>query len=404
MKDIASDIRRLADDGHERVVEIRRALHRRPELAFEEHETAARVADELTATGVDRMRTGVASTGVVAEIDGAAGPAERLVILRADIDALPIREENTFDFASEVDGKMHACGHDAHTASLLGAARILCAIRDRFSGTVRLLFQPSEEKLPGGAPAMIAEGALDVADGQALVGIFGQHVRPGIAAGKLGVRPGAFMASADEIYITVSAQGGHAAEPHLQDADAVYVASQIVVALQSVVSRNRPPREPSVLTIGRFVADGATNVIPPVVKLEGTLRAMNEAWRREAHDLIRRVVAGTAAAFGAQADVDIRIGYPALVNDAEASALVDRAAREYIGDPDVVALDPWYAAEDFAFYLEHVPGAFYMLGVRNEADGITHAVHTPRFTVDESALRTGAGFLAYLAVRALNLR
>ena len=401
MTDIASEIRRLAAEGHDRVVANRRALHRRPELAFEEHETAARIAAELTATGVDRIRTGVASTGVVAEIDGLGGPGDRLVILRADIDALPIHEENTFDFASEFDGRMHACGHDGHTASLLGSATILCALRDRFAGTIRLLFQPSEEKLPGGAPAMIAEGALDTGSGQSLVGIFGQHVRPGIPVGKLGVRSGAFMASADEIYVTVKAMGGHAAEPHLQDADPVYVASQIVVALQTVISRNCPPGEPSVLSIGRFIADGATNVVPPVVRLEGTLRAMNETWRREAHEIIRRVVENSAATFGAGVEIEIRVGYPALVNTPAAAALVEQAAAEYVGEQDVVALDPWYAAEDFAYYLERVPGAFYMLGVRNEAKGITSAVHTPRFTIDESALQTGAGFMAYLALRAL---
>lgn len=379
---------------------VRRSLHQHPELAFCEVNTAARVKSELNAIGVDRIRTGVAKTGIIAEIDGAKpGP---LVILRADIDALPIHEENTFDFRSQIDGCMHACGHDGHTASLLGAARILAGMRSAFAGTVRLLFQPSEEKLPGGAPAMIAEGALDNNDAGPPVAIFGQHVRPGMESGTIGVRAGAFMASADEIYITVHADGGHAAEPHLQNADPVLAAAHIVVALQSVVSRVRPPGDPGVLSIGRMVADGATNVIPPEVRMEGTLRAMSADFRRDAHEAIRRTVSNIAAAMGATISIEIKVGYPALVNDAGAAALVRQASTEYVGPERTVDIDRWYAAEDFAYYLEQVPGAFFMLGVGNKALGITSAVHTPTFTLDEPALETGAGFMAYLAIRALN--
>ena len=404
MTGLADEIRQMADAGHGNVVEIRRAIHRRPELAFEEHETAARIVRELESIGVDHIRSGVAKTGVIAEITG-RGRADgdpNLVILRADIDALPIHEENDFDFRSEVDGRMHACGHDGHTASLLGAAVVLCNLRDRFNGTVRLLFQPSEEKLPGGAPSMIAEGALDGQNGREPIGIFGQHVRPSQTSGTIGILPGAFMASADEIYITVTADGGHAAEPHLQDADPVLTASQIVVALQSVISRARPPGQPGILSIGRFIADGAANVIPPVVRLTGTLRAMGDTWRFRAHEQIKRVVVNTAAALGASAECEILVGYPPLVNDPAAASIVRDAAAEYLGEDRVLKVEPWYAAEDFAYYLERLPGAFYMLGIRNENAGITSAVHTPTFTIDEDALRVGTGFLAYLAIRALN--
>jgi hippurate hydrolase len=248
---------------------------------------------------------------------------------------------------------------------------------------------------------MIAAGALEGNEVGPPIAIFGQHVRPGISVGKMGVRPGAFMASADEIYIAVHADGGHAAEPHLQNADPVYVAAQIVIALQTVISRMRPPGEPGVLTIGRVIADGATNVIPRLVVMEGTLRAMNEEWRQRAHEQVRRIVSHTASSFGATATEEIRIGYPALVNDDVASDMVERAATEFVGADNVVALDRWYAAEDFAYYLEELPGAFYMLGVRNEDLGITSPVHTSTFTLDEEALRSGAGFQAYLAIRAL---
>jgi hippurate hydrolase len=296
---------------------------------------------------------------------------------------------------------MHACGHDGHTASLLTTARILQAIRPSLPGTVRLLFQPSEEKLPGGAPAMIREGALASKEGRPPTFVFGQHVKPEIPAGRIAVAGGPLMASADNIFVTVRGTGGHAAEPHLLEADPVLTASHIVVALQSVVSRNRHPGSASVLSIGRMEANGATNVIPAEVRLEGTFRAMDEAWRRRAHDLIRRVVGETARAFGGTAETQIELGYPILVNDYDAAELVRRAAIEYLGEEQVTSADAWYAAEDFAYYLDATPGAFYFLGVRNDEQGIVHPVHTPRFTIDEEALRTAPGVMAHLAVRAL---
>lgn len=391
-------IRALADDAFPETVRLRRAIHRRPELAFEEHETAALVAETLREIGLDPI-TGVATTGVVAHIEGGRpGPT---VALRADLDALPILEATGLDFASETDGTMHACGHDAHTAMLLGAARVLHALRDDIAGTVRLVFQPSEEKAPGGASVMIEAGVLGPMDGHAEVAqIFGQHVFPELPAGTIGVRGGPFMASADEIYLTVRGKGGHAAVPD-RLVDAVLVQAHILTALQAVVSRNRPPGIPSLLSFGRVEAAGATNILPDVVRLDGTFRSMDEGWRFRAHDLIRRTAEKTAEAFGATCEVNVVVGYPALTNDEAEAAFVRETAVAYVGAERVVDLPMWYASEDFAFYTEQIPGCFSVLGVGNEAAGITHGLHTPKMTVDEAALRTGTGFLAALAARRL---
>ena len=391
-------IRQRAAEGAAEVVRLRRAIHRRPELAFQEHETAALIAETLREIGLEPL-TGIAQTGVVAHIEGARpGPT---VALRADIDALPIAEATGLDFGSETDGVMHACGHDAHTAMLLGAARILHEMRADWAGTVRLVFQPSEEKAPGGARVMIDEGVLGALGGHdAPAAIFGQHVFPALPAGTLGVRGGAFMASADEIYLTVRGQGGHAAAPeHL--VDVVLVQAHILTALQAVVSRHRPPGVPSILSFGKVVADGATNILPDAAILEGTFRSMDESWRHRAHDLIRRTAEHTAQAFGATCEVEVRDGYPALVNDAALAAAVRQTAVALVGEARVIDLPMWYASEDFAFYTQQIPGCFSVLGVGNEAEGITHGLHTPRMTVDEAALETGTAFLAALAVAQL---
>jgi hippurate hydrolase len=393
---MVDSIKAQAEAVFPEVVRLRRTIHAHPELAFEEYETARLVAETLRPLGLD-VQAGLAETGVVATLDGGhPGPT---VLLRADMDALPIQEANTFDFASKRPGKMHACGHDAHTASLLGAAMILHRLRDRVHGTVRLLFQPSEERLPGGAPAMIDAGVLAANGHNAPGAVFGQHVMPELEAGHIGVRSGMYMASADEVFITVHGEGGHAAEPHTLRADAVLVAAQIVVALQSVVSRHCPPGVPSILSLGKVVADGATNVLPETVHMEGTFRAMDETWRERAHELIRRTVQQTARAHGAEADVRIDVGYPALYNHPAPTELTRAAALDYVGPACTVDLDQWFASEDFAYYLRECPGTMYRLGTRNEAEGITHGLHTPRFTVDEEALRVGAGFMAYLAWR-----
>lgn len=382
-------IKALSDENFERVVEIRRQIHRHPELAYEEHETARLVAETLEEAGLE-VATGIAKTGVVGTLEGGEdGPT---TALRADMDALPIAEENTFEFASENEGTMHACGHDAHTSSLLGTAMILSSIRDKLAGTVRFIFQPSEERIPGGAKPMIEEGALGNA-----TSVLGQHVTPRLEAGKVGLRPGPYMASVDEIHMTVQGEGGHAAEPHNLESDVIVAASHIVQALQTVISRNSPPDVPSVLSIGRFVADGATNIIPSTATMAGTFRAMDETWRERAHGLIERVAKNTAAAHGAECELEIRRGYPVLINDERLSDWVRLVAVEYLGEENVVYLDPWFASEDFAYFAQEVPGTFYRLGTGNPEKGITHRLHTSRFTVDEEALRVGPGLMAFLA-------
>ena len=387
-------IRALADRVYPDVVRIRRDIHRHPELAFEEHRTAARVAETLGPLGYD-IRTGVAKTGVIAVIEGGRpGPA---LALRADMDALPIQELNDFDFASEVPGTMHACGHDAHTASLLGTATILSELRDELAGTFWLVFQPSEERLPGGAKVLLDEGALDARAGApAPAAILGQHVFPTLPAGTIGIRSGPFMASADEIYLTIRGKGGHAAAPELL-VDPVLAQAHVLTALQAVISRNRPADRASILSFGRVIADGAGNVIPDEVRIDGTFRAMDDEWRFAAHDLIRRTAEHAAAALGATCEVDIRVGYPALVNDEHLTAKVRAAALDYVGADSVIDLPMWYASEDFAWYTQRMPGAFYVLGAGDAAAGITAGLHTPRFTVAEEALRVGPGFMAYLA-------
>ena len=386
----------LADQYLPKVVELRRAIHANPELAFEEFETAGLVERTLAGLNIDLVR-GVAKTGVVATIHGEhPGPT---LALRADMDALPIHEENDLPFRSRNAGKMHACGHDVHTSSLLGTAMILNHFREEMHGSVRFLFQPSEEKLPGGAKIMIEEGALgDMTLGPAAKAIYGQHVQPGLGVGKIGVRNGMYMASADEIYMTVHGQGGHAAAPHLMDTDTVYVASQIVVALQSIISRHCSPDAPSVLSIGKMIADGATNIIPTTVKMEGTFRAMDEAWRFRAHELIRRTVEHTAAAHGARVDLDILVGYPALFNHDAPTDFLRKSAYAFVGEENTVELDKWFASEDFSFYLNEIPGAFYRVGVHSDVLGDVRGLHTPTFNVDEEALRTSTGFMAYLAL------
>ena len=385
----APDFLALARAAHAETVGWRRHLHRHPELSFEEHETAAFVARTLREIGLDPIE-GVGGTGVVAHVHGARpGP---VVALRADIDALPIHEDTGLDFASTRPGVMHACGHDAHTASLLAAARLLHDARDGLSGTVRLVFQPGEERIPGGALAMIEAGVLgEMAGVGAPVRMFGQHIAPPLPAGVIGVRSGAFMASADELYLTVRGKGGHAAQPEAL-VDVVLAQAHIVVALQAVISRNCPPGVPSILSFGRVEALGATNVLPDEARLVGTFRSMDEAWRERAHGLIRRTAEQTAAAFGATCGVEILVGYPALVNDPAAAAFARATAVALVGEAGVVDVPMWFASEDFASYAQRVPAAFSVVGVGSE-----HGLHTPRLLVDEAALVVAPAFLAALA-------
>ncbi|MCS7074946.1 MAG: M20 family metallopeptidase, partial [Bacteroidia bacterium] len=365
---LLSAVQNLADSIHEKTVSFRRYLHQNPELSFEEYQTAEFIAKVLTEFNIP-FESKVAKTGIVATIQGK--PGTKTIALRADIDALPIQEENTCVYASQVNGKMHACGHDAHTASLLGTAFILNELKNHWSGTIKLIFQPSEEKLPGGASVMIQEGMLQKHKIQSIVG---QHVMPLLPVGKIGIRSGIYMASTDEIYLTVCGKGGHGAQPHTT-IDPVAITAQIIVSAQQLVSRMADPRTPCVLTFGKIIANGATNIIPDSVYLEGTFRAFDENWRAAAHQKLQKLILGIAESFGAIAKLEIRKGYPVLVNEPELTKRVESAIEQYVGRENVVPLELWTAAEDFAYYTQEIPGCFYRLGTRNESKGIIHGLH-----------------------------
>lgn len=393
-------IKSLARQYAADVVAIRRHLHAHPELSFHEQNTARFVADQLKEIGLTPQE-GIANTGLVALIEGTksggASAGNRVVGLRADMDALPIHEANDVAYKSTVEGVMHACGHDAHTASLLGCARILNVLRDQFDGTVKLVFQPAEEKAPGGASLMIKDGVLENPRPGSMIG---QHVAPNVPVGKIGFREGMYMASTDELFVTVHGKGGHGAMPDTL-IDPVLIASHIIVALQQVISRNRKPANPSVLSFGRFIADGVTNVIPNEVTIQGTFRCMDEEWREDGLRRMKKMAEGMAEAMGGTCDFEIVKGYPFLKNHPELTRRLRADTMAYMGAENVVDLDLWMAGEDFAFYSQVVDSCFYRLGTRNESRGIISGVHTPTFDIDEAALETGPGLMAWLAVQEL---
>jgi hippurate hydrolase len=386
-------IQQLAKQYSGDLISIRHHLHAHPELSYQEFKTSAFVQQKLAETGIPHHV--LAETGVVGMIEG-KNPGSRVIALRADMDALPIREENNVPYKSTNEGVMHACGHDVHTTILLGASRILQETKDLWEGTVKLIFQPGEEKNPGGASLMIREGVLKDPEPEA---IFGLHVHPGLEVGKLSFRGGMVMASADEIYITIKGKGGHAAAPHLT-VDTILVASHLVVALQQIISRNRNPLSPSVLSITSVQGGFTTNVIPSEVKLMGTFRAMDEEWRFRAHELIRKQATELVHAMGAEIDLHIDVGYP-MVHNNEALDKVARAeARDFMGADNVLETEVRMGAEDFGYYTRQIPGCFYRLGVMNVEKGITSGVHTPTFNIDESAIEIGAGMMAYFGSHA----
>lgn len=388
---LAEKIKALAATHADEFIGVRRHLHANPELSYQEFATSKYVQEHLTQEGI--AFEVMATTGIVATIKG-KNPESRVIALRADMDALPIQEENQVPYCSTKPGVMHACGHDVHTTILLGAARILNQLKDEWEGTVKLLFQPGEEKNPGGASYMIRDGALE---NPTPSGIIALHVHPGLDVGKLSFRTGRVMASADEIYITIKSKGGHAAAPHLT-ADTILIASQLVVSLQQVISRNNNPTSPSVLSICSFQGGFTTNVIPSEVRLMGTFRAMDEAWRFKAHELIKQQTIGLVTAMGAEADVHIDVGYPTVDNDPALTNKAWQLAEQYMGKTNVEETEMRMGAEDFGYYTQQIPGCFFRLGVRNEAKGIVHNVHTPKFDIDESAIAIGMGNMAWLAV------
>jgi len=382
-------IKALSSENAGEFVSIRRYIHAHPELSYKEFETSKFVQSKLTEWNIPFVT--MAQTGVVGIIKGKK-PDKRITALRGDMDALPILEENEVSYKSQTPGVMHACGHDVHTTCLLGAAKILNELRDEWEGTVKLIFQPGEEKNPGGASLMIKDGVLTNPAPQAIIAL---HVHPGLDIGKLSFRKGRVMASADEIYITIKGKGGHAAQPHLT-ADTVLIASQLIVSLQQIISRNNNPFSPSVLSICSIQGGNTTNVIPSEVKLMGTFRAMDETWRFKAHDLIRKQTKGLVEAMGAEADVHIDVGYPTVDNNPALTEEVWQLAAEYMGNGNVLETELRMGAEDFGYYTQQVPGCFFRLGVRNEAEGIVHNVHTPKFNIDERAIETGIGVMAWL--------
>ncbi len=379
------------------LVEVRRYLHQHPELSFHEEKTASYICAQLEKAAIKYTRN-IGGHGIVAIIEG-KNPHSKVFAIRGDMDALPIEEQNDVIYKSCNNGVMHACGHDVHTTCVLGAAILLQNFRDEWEGTVKVIFQPAEERLPGGASIMIKEGVLE---NPSVSGICGQHVLPQLEVGKVAFRKGLSMASCDEIFITVTGKGGHGAVPHLA-IDTVLVASHIVVALQQIVSRNANPTMPTVLTIGKFIADGATNVIPEKVFMEGTLRTFDEQWRGVAKEKIVSLVNTVAESMGASAECRIEHGYPYLNNDEHLTEIAENAAIAFLGRENVMPLDIRMTAEDFSYYSQVVPACFYRLGTGNKTKGITSGIHTPTFDVDEDCLEIGAGLMCWIAISNLKV-
>ncbi len=397
---LIDEIKDAAGRIHPAVIDHRRHLHAHPELSFSEFETAAFVKNRLDELGIPWEV--MANTGVVGLIHGelpANGDSDRVVALRADIDALPIAEANAFDFISQNPGVMHACGHDVHTSSLLGTAQIMQSIKKKFSGTVKLIFQPGEEKLPGGASLMIRDGVLENPRPQAIIG---QHVMPSLECGTIGIRKGKHMASMDEIILKVMGRGGHGAQPH-QNIDPVMITAHILVALQQIVSRMADPTIPTVLSFGKVIANGAINVIPDEVYVEGTFRTLDEKWREDAHHRMKKMAEHIAESMGGTCEMKITKGYPFLINEEKLTTQVRAYAEEYLGKEKVVDVNIWMAAEDFAYYSQATDSCFYLLGVGNPSKGIISSLHTPTFDIDEEALEISTGLMAYMAVRRLGV-
>ena len=393
MNNLKEKIKNLASTYSSSFIDVRHHLHENPELSYQEFNTSAFIQDRLKEFGIKHRV--MAQTGVIGTIEG-KNPSKRIIALRADIDALPIEEKNEVPYRSKNKGVMHACGHDVHTTCLLGASKILNELKDEWEGTVKLIFQPGEERNPGGASILIKEGVLK---DPAPSAIFGLHVHPGLPVGKFSFRPGKVMASADEIYITVKGKGGHAAAPHLTT-DTILVASHIVVALQQIVSRNNDPFSPTVLSICSVQGGHTTNVIPSEVKMMGTLRTLDETWRFKAHELIKKITASTAESMGATVEMHIDVGYPSVINNEKLSEEARILAEELMGPENIETTEMRMGAEDFGYYSQVIPGCFYRLGVGNVEKGITATVHTPLFNIDEAAIKNGIEMMAWLGAKA----
>ena len=382
-------IKSLAKGYAPEFIEIRHHLHANPELSYQEFETSKFVQQKLSEFDVDFELK--ANTGVVGLIQ-AKNPNSKIIALRADMDALPIKEENNIGYKSKREGIMHACGHDVHTSCLLGAAKILNELKNEWEGTIKLIFQPGEEKNPGGASIMIKEGVLENPSPQA---IFGLHVNPQLEVGKLSFRGGQVMASADELYFTIKGKGGHAASPQTT-IDPILIASHLIVSLQQVISRNRNPFDPSVLSITAISGGTTTNVIPDEVKLMGTFRAMNEEWRKKAHGIIEKITKEVVHSMGGEVDLHIDKGYPVVNNNDQLNEKTKGLAEQFMGKENVEETEIRMGSEDFGYYSQQIPGCFYRLGTGNREKGINAGVHTPYFNIDENAIEIGMGMMAWI--------
>jgi amidohydrolase len=384
-------IKELAETIFDDVVAIRRHIHKNPELSFKEHETSSYIKSILTTWGIP-FTENIADTGIVVLLQG-NNPESKTIALRADFDALPIIEENEVDYCSANKGVMHACGHDAHTASLLGVAKILNSLKSKWEGSVKFVFQPAEEQFPGGAQQMIKEGVLE---NPKVEKIFAQHVFPELEVGKVGFRPGQYMASADEIYITIKGVGGHAALPHKYN-NPIVAAAKLITNLEEHFLQYQ--EMPSVFAIGFVQANGHTNVIPESIELKGTFRTMNEEFRDISHEKMQAIALAIAREYSIDVDFSIIKGYPSLYNNEPLTKDAIGFAKEYMGEENVITLDVRMTAEDFSYYSHEVPSCFYRLGTANASKGITHGLHTSRFNIDEEALKVGMGLMAYLTIK-----
>ena len=389
MGDLKDRIKSLAKQYCAEFIEVRHHLHANPELSYQEFETSTFIQKKLQSFNIPFEIK--ATTGVVGLIKG-KNPGKQTVALRADMDALPIQEANNVTYRSKKEGVMHACGHDVHSSCLLGAAKILSETKDDWEGTIKLIFQPGEEKNPGGASLMIKDGVLENPVPQA---IFGLHVHPQLETGKLSFRSGQVMASADELYITIKGKGGHAAAPHLTT-DSILIASHLVIALQQIISRNRDPLNPSVLSITSFQGGHTTNVIPHEVKLMGTFRALNEEWRFKAHELIRNQATQLVHSMGGEIDIHIDVGYPSVYNNEALTNNATVLAEAFVGRDNIETTEMRMGAEDFGYYTKQIPGCFFRLGTGNASKGINSGVHTPTFNIDENAIEIGMGMMAWM--------
>jgi amidohydrolase len=385
-------VKSLANKYFEEIVKHREYLHANPELSFKEFNTSKYIKKFLVENQIE-YQDGYVKTGIVAHIKG-RNPEKKIIALRADIDALPILEKNKTSYTSQNEGIMHACGHDVHTSSMLGVCKILNDLKSSFEGTFKIIFQPGEEILPGGASLMLKEGALENPDAELIIG---QHVYPQLEAGKVGFKKGMYMASADEIYVTIKGKGGHGALPE-NCIDPILIASHIIVALQQIVSRHAKPTIPSVLTFGHIEGIGATNIIPNEVKIKGTFRTFNEDWRKDAKLKMKKISEAIAEGMGGSCDFDIHNGYPFLTNDEDVTQFAWDAANEFLGKEMVFPLDLRMTSEDFAFYSQKIPSCFYRLGIANNNKGINSGLHTNTFDIDHEALRTSIGLMSFIAL------